>query len=249
MPQANQKTIATILSEVSYEVYAKSAPAADDRPNLTMFRQMGNDAYEEVISSWDWVWMFREATFNTVVGQTTSYAVSADATEITNMQIPSNQQKLQYLPYRDWILNYPGQYTNLGNSKPTFYVDAPPITATDNGPRIYLGPAPADQIYTIKYGYRVLATPFTYSGTEYPVIPARCQDLLKYKWLMKVYTFFGPGAADKLAMATAAYQQLWTREWQRDQTTVDGVAIYRDAWTEAAYSSQADINRVLFVQR
>ena len=247
MAQLNQKPIATVAAEIWYEIYSKSTPTTDDRPNLSTSRQLISDAYAEVCNSWDWSWMLRSSTFPTVAGQTTSYAVSATAKDILLMMIPSNQQKLQYIELRDWILANPGQYTNQGNSIPTFYTDAPPEPATDNGPRVFLGPAPADQVYTIKYFYNVIITPFTWSGTEYPVIPAPWQDLIKYKALVMHYRFFGPGAADKMAMAQQAYDALWTKAWTYDQKSPDGVHFFRDAWGEAAYSSQADINRVLFV--
>ncbi len=237
-----------MAAQVSQEYYGKALPeVVYDRPNLAFFYQLGNEAYQEVCDFFGWNWVFRTAEFPTVIDQVDPYAIDPLATEVLWMTIPAMQLKLRKMQYRDWIVQYPGQYQNVGPTQPNFYVQAPTDPAVNNGPRIYLGPGATNKVYTMRYGYLKTPAVLTFGANEYPIIPAQWQALWKYRWLMKLYDFAGPGSNDKYEMKTRSYDDLYKYAWIADQNEADSVQRFRDIWSENAYGSALDLNRVLFL--
>lgn len=246
-PQSGQVLSSDMATEVAQEFYGKTLPsAANDRPNLAFFYRLGNQAYQDVCTRFGWNWVFRIAEFDTVPNQTDPYALDPLAFEVLWVTIPALQIKLRKMQYRDWIVLYPGQYQNVGATQPNWYSVAPTDPAVNNGPRLSLGPGAADQVYTIRYGFLKTPAVLTFTGTEYPIIPVQWQELWKYQWLMKLYRFAGPGSVDKLRMVEEAYEKLFRDAWMADQNEPDTVQRFRDIWSENAYGSALDLNRVLF---
>lgn len=243
---SGQVVSADMAAEVSQEYYGKALPDVSDRPNQDFFYRLGNQAYQDVCNFFGWNWVFSQGEFDSVPDQTDPYPVDALATEILWVTIPANQLKLRKMQYRDWIVQYPGQYQNVGPTQPNFYVEAPTDPAVNNGKRIYLGPGATDKVYTMRYGYLKTPAVLTFGADEYPIIPAQWQELWKYQWLMKLYRFAGPGSADKLEMTKNAYDELYRHAWLSDQNENDTVQRFRDLWSENAYGSALDLNRVLF---
>ncbi len=245
---SGQITSQSMAAQVSQEYYGKALPdAVYDKPDLAFFYQLGNEAYQEVCDFFGWNWVFRVSEFDTVKDQTDPYAIDDLTTEILWMTIPSLQIKVTKKNYRDWIVQYPGQYTNVGAAQPTFYVLAPMDPTVNNGPRVNLGPGPADKIYTMRYGYLKTPAIMAFTVNEYPIIPAQWQALWKYRWLMKLYDFAGPGSNDKYQMKQRSYDDLYKHAWMADQNEGDTVQRFRDLWSETAYGSAYDLNRVLFL--
>jgi hypothetical protein len=231
-----QRTTLEILGLVSEEYYGKATPDAQDRPSLANFKLLGNQAYQDVCTELGWNWLFRISSFNTVPNQTQPYDLDPGVQELLWMTIPSLQYRLNAIAYRDWVVNWPGQYQGIGACQPSFYVLAPPDTAVNNLNRVYLGPGPADKVYEVTYGYFTSPAELTFTGTEYPVIPAQWQDLWRYRWLMQLYRYAGPGSEDKLKLAQMAYQDTYRRAWTNDMTEEDSVQRFRDLYSEnAAY--------------
>lgn len=245
-PMAGQKTTAEVSTEVAQEFYGLDAPNASSRPPMSVFRRFGQQAYLEVCASLGWDWVFRIASFNTSIGQTGSYAVDENAREVLWMTIPELQYKLVELPHRDWILRYPGGYSNVAAGQPAFYVKAPMEPSVNNGLRFYLGPGAADKVYTVRYGYLGNPGVLAYSSSEYTIIPAQWQDLWRLKWLMKLYRFAGPGAAEKHEMARQEYERIYRDAWLDNQSSEDVVDRWRDLWIENRLAGSLDSNRVLF---
>jgi hypothetical protein len=228
---ANQKTFAQIQQEISQEVLGLTIATSDTRPTLTLLKQYINDAYSEVCTSWDWSWLYRnDKTFNTVIGQTTAYAVDSAAGEVLSMRIPAKYQTLTFMPYADWVKGQPGGYTNLQNAIPRFYIPAPP--ASDGTLQFYLGPEPASEVMTVAYDYRLRVTALSADG-DYPVVPSDWQNLIKLKALVMVYTLLGDGAVERMQNRQQQYMDLWQRAWMQDQSVSDGAHRYRDANAES----------------
>lgn len=242
----NQLTTQEILGLVSQEFYGKDTPDVYDRPSLTNFKLLGNQAYQDVCSELGWNWVFRIGTFNTVPNQTDPYALDAGVQEILWMTLPAYQIRLPNAFDRDWIVNYPGQYNNFQPSQPAFYVMAPTDPAAGNGPRVWLGPAAADQVYTLNYGYIGSPSALAFGANEFPVIPAQWQDLWRLRWLMQLYRFAGPGSNDKLQMVKEAYQDVYKRAWLNQENEEDNVQRFRDLWAENAAWPGRNVGFYLF---
>lgn len=244
---SGQITSATMAAQVAQELYGKALPDVTyDRPNLAFFYELGNQAYQDVCNYFGWNWVFQISEFPTVIDQVTPYALDAQSMEILWMTIPALQMKLRKMQFRDWIVQYPGQYEAMAPGQPNWYVQAPMDPAVNNGERVYLGPGAADQVYTIRYGYLRSPASLTFGADEFPIIPAQWQELWKYRWLMKVYRFYGPGSDEKYQMAKRDWDDLYKHAWLADQSEADTVQRFRDLWSENAYGSALDQNRMLF---
>lgn len=213
------------------------------RPMLARVKQLINDAYREICSERTWWFLFREETFATVVGQTTSYAVADSAEEVTYMAIEARQQKLNWMEYADWRTIYPGGYTNMGNMLPTFYVPAPP-DSTDSSLKYYLAPGPCDQIYTVKYGMKLRISDLS-ADADVPLITPQWQDVLVLKAEAKIWEWLGN--FDRMNAVMALYSQRIATMYLYDQTTEESSWRQKDSIAMMAYSPYTDVNRALFV--
>jgi hypothetical protein len=168
------------------------------------------------------------------------------AEEVIFMTIPANQQRLRYGAYSQWIANYPGKYTNMGNTKPWAYIESP--EASNNALQYYLFPA-ADQVYTISIGYMKRITLLS-GDTDIMICPPEFQDIVINRAICKCYQYLkddtwmlyddGP---DGKSFAARRYTDMWIK----NQSFADWVGTFRSAKIEQQLSSQADLNRQLFV--
>jgi hypothetical protein len=253
MALPNQKTFLQFQQEISRELFGKTIAGTSDRPNLTEVKQAINDACQRVASSFDWSWMYRQGTFLTVIGQTDPYSLSVAGSVATHpmkvmrMTIPAQRLRLLYVPYERWQQDYPGKYSNLGNSKPTFYVPATAdqTVGRENEIRYYLGPNPADAIYTIEWFAKVYPGAMTLDA-DIPPIPAQWQDLIKYKALELIYEVLGEGADQRLKSRAEQYQRLWNLAWKEDQQAGEGVNAMRNYQSEVTYANTTSPDKMLF---
>ncbi len=213
------------------------------RPTLAEVKTLINDAYREVCSFRPWWFLFQEFTFNTVVGQTTPYAVSLLAEQVQTMQIPAKQYKLGWMPYSDWKVNYPGAYTGFTNIQPAFYVPAPP-DATTNGLTFYLGPGPADAVYTVAYGAKVRIADLVADG-DTPIIRPEWQDVYILKAKMKIFDWLGQ--MDRVQEVEALYDLRMAEMWKFDQETEESSWRFRNSVDELTFSPWANDPRAMFV--
>lgn len=242
------KTFLQVQAELGEQILGTqtgSTPywSTTSRPTLARVKQLINDAYREVCAERDWWFLFREFTMSTVVGQTTAYAVDATAEQVMFMAIPARQLKLSWMAYSDWKVAYPGAYTNMANMLPTFYTPAPPNSST-NGLQFYLGPGPADQIYTVQYGAKLRITDLSADG-DYPLIRPEWQDVYILKAKMKIFDWIGD--MQRVQEVGSLYAQRMEKMWKFDQETEESSWRMRDYLSEMAYSPYTDVNRALFV--
>lgn len=248
MALTGQKTFLQVQAQLGSQILGTqggTSPYFDTttRPTLAEAKQLINDAYIEVCSRQAWWFLFRELTFSTVVGQTTPYAVSADSVQVLWMNIPARQLKLGWLEYKDWETRFPGFYTNMGNMLPTFYVPGPP-DATTNGLNYYLGPGPADQIYTVKYGSRLRITPMS-ADADVPLIRPEWQDV--YILLAKAKIFDWLGQVDRYAETMDRFNGRMNDMWKFDQETEESSWRMKNSEDDLAWTPWTSTNISLFV--
>ncbi len=248
MALAGQKTFLQIQAQLGSQILGTQGGTSpffdtESRPTLAEAKTLINDAYREVCSYRDWWFLFREFTFNTVVGQKTPYAVDPTAEQLMMMSIPSRQLKISWMAYSDWKVTFPGGYTNMANMLPTFYIPAPPDPTT-NGLAYYLGPGPADQVYSVQYGAKLRISDLV-GDTDLPLIRPEWQDvfILKAKW--KIFDWLGDMA--RVQETKTLYDMRMNEMWKFDQETEESSWRMRDALSEMAYSPYTDVNRALFV--
>lgn len=230
MTLPNQKTFLTFQSEIARETLGLDAATASTRPNLTELKRIINAAYQKVCASNDWGWMYREGTFTTVIGQTTPYyptpPTGAGIAQIEWMTIPAFKVRLLPIDARAYVNAYPGGYTGYSNMRPQFYVESYANSSAEQG--YLLGPGPADDTYTIGYGYKLDPAEMSADG-DYPVVPAPYQDLIKFTALIDIYRTFGPGSKERLEEARKEFQILWDKAWLDDARNGEMVRVKRDA--------------------
>ena len=249
MALPGQKTFLQIQAQLGGQIQGStngiSSPFWDatTRPTLAEVKVLINDAYREVCSFRDWWFLFREDTFNTVVGQTTSYALDPTVEQVMMMNISNRQLKLTWMSYSDWKVIFPGGFYNMANMLPTFYIPAPPDPST-NGLAFYLGPGPADQIYTVQYGAKLRVNDLVADG-DLPLIRPEWQDVFILKAKMKIFDWLGQ--MDRVNETQALYAKRMDEMWKFDQETEESSWRMRDSLSEMAYSPYTDVNRALFV--
>lgn len=248
MALAGQKTFLQIQAELGEQILGTqggTSPYWDTttRPTLDRVKQLINDAYREVCAERDWWFLFREYTLSTVVGQKTAYALDITAEQLMFVSIPARQLKLTWMAYSDWKVIFSGGYTNMANMLPTFYIPAPPDPTT-NGLQFYLGPGPADQIYSVQYGAKLRVANLTADG-DLPLIRPEWQDVMILKAKMKIFDWLGDMA--RVQEVGQLYAQRKQEMWKFDQETEESSWRMRDSLSEMAYSPYTDVNRALFV--
>lgn len=248
MPLAGQKTFVQIQAQLGAQILgtqAGTSPYFDTttRPTLAEAKTLINDAYREVVSERAWWFLFREFTFPTVVGQTTPYDMDVTADQVLWMTIPAKQLKLSWMTMTDWKVIFPGGYTNMANMLPTFYIPGP-ADATTNGLQFYLGPGPADQVYTVQYGAKLRISDLS-ADADVPLIRPEWQDVFILKAKMKIFDWLGD--MPRVQETKALYDERMRQMWLYDQTTEESSWRMRDAYSEMMYSPYTDVNRALFV--
>ncbi len=248
MPLAGQKTFVQIIAQLGGQILGTqggTTPYFDTgtRPTLAEVKTLINDAYREVVSEREWWFLFREFTMPTVVGQTTAYAVDVTADQVVFMAIPARQLRLSWMTYNDWKVMWPGAYTNMANMLPKFYTPAPP-NATTNGLQFYIGPGPADQIYTIQYGAKLRITDLS-ADADVPLIRPEWQDVFILKAKMKVFDWLGD--MPRVQETKALYDERMRQMWKFDQETEESSWRMRNYVDEQSYAPFTDVNRALFV--
>lgn len=248
MALPGQKTFVQIQAQLGSQILGTQAgttPYFDTttRPTLAEAKQLINDAYRELVSKAEWWFLFRELTFATVVGQTTPYGLDQTADEVMWMTIPAKQLKLSWMANSDWKVIFPGGYTNMANMLPTFYIPAPPDSTT-NVLQFNLGPGPADQIYTVRYGFKVRVTDLS-ADSDVPVVRPEWQDVIILGAKIKIFDWLGDMA--RVQETKALYDERLRQMWKFDQETEESSWRMRDAYSEMMYSPYTDVNRALFV--
>lgn len=213
------------------------------RPTLAEVKTFINDAYRETCSYKPWWFLFIEDTFPTVVGQTTPYAVSLLAEQISFMAIEARQLKEGWLAYSDWREIFPGKYQNMTNMLPTFYVPAP-ANATTNGLQFYLGPGPADQVYSVAYGYKTRVVNMS-ANSDTPLIRPEWQDVYILLATAKIQDHLG--MTDEFEKTMARYRQRLDEMWKFDQETEESSWRMKNAVDGMGYSPYTNRDVALFV--
>lgn len=244
MPAApGQKTFLSVQQEISEEVWNKSILDATDRPTLTRLKQIINDSYREICSMWDWQWLYDVTTVVPATGDTSPTALSTAAERVEWMAIPNGGGRLKFLTDNQWsLLTFGQRFTNFGNSRPKFYVEAP--YDANNGLQVYFFPA-ADQAYTVQYRFKKRVSDLSASG-DTPFIPPEFQDMWVYLCLMKVYKFLGADYKerfkDNLDLFTARRNAAILASMQ----TPDGAITSRYTDEEAALAQALNLNASLW---
>ena len=238
--QAGMKTLAQIRSEIANEVVGETDFTTTTRPTLALANILINNAYRDVCASAPWSWLLLEKTFATVAGQTTAYEVDPSAKSVLFMEIRANQTKLNFMPYEQWVIQFPGGYTNFGNTLPTLYTPAPRSVTNLSALAFYLF-GPADAVYTVTYGMEVGA-PTELTDSLYPIIPVPYQELLKYKSLVKIYEFLGEGSRQRLMDRSGAYDNAWAKAWLDDQRVKESSSYFRNLEDEISGVSTENWN-------
>ncbi len=248
MPLAGQKTFLQIQAQLGGQILGGQGGASPywdttTRPTLAEVKVLINDAYREVCSERAWWFLFREFTFNTVVGQTAPYDMDVTAKQVKMMSIPARQLKMSWIAYSDWKVIHPGGYTNMANMLPVNYVPAPP-DATTNGLQFYLVPGPADAVYSVQYGAELRIADLS-ADADTPLILPEWQDVFILKAKMKIFDWLGQ--MDRVTETQQLYSQRMIQMWKFDQETEESSWRMRDTAAESAYSPYTDVNRALFV--
>lgn len=243
-----QKTFVQVQAELGEQILGTQGGTspyfdANTRPTLTRVKALINDAYREVCSYAPWWFLYQEFSFNTAVGQTTPYDVDLTAEQVQWMTIPARQLKLSWMAMSDWRVIFPGGYTNMANMLPTFYIPAPP-DATTNGLQFYLGPGPANDIYSVSYGAKLRIANMSADG-DTPLIRPEWQDVYILKAKMKIFDWLGD--MTRVQETKALYDKRMDEMWKFDQETEESSWRMRDTLSEMAYSPYTDVNRALFV--
>ena len=237
---AGQKTFLSMQGELAEIVLNSAAFSTTTNPNLVRAKQIINDSYREITTERDWWFLFNQLTVSTVVGQTTAYALDDTCKEIRYMAIPTNQQRLVYLPWEKWVNDFPGRYTNQGNARPWAYV--PGQEAANNALQVYFFPA-ADAIYSVEYGFmrRVLDLS---ADTDVPIIPPEFQDCIL---LRAAFEIFHKVNDKRAAEWKSRYEERSNVMWLKNEQLSDYVNTFRNINSERAYYAITDVNRSLFV--
>lgn len=245
MALPNQKTFLQFQQEIAREVLGLDIATTTDRPSLAEVKQFINDAYQEVCAMTDWGWLYREGTFNTAIGQQTPYTPITGTTgtaEVLWMTIPAENRRLAPMSSRDYINLYPSGYSNFSNGIPTFYVES--YNDSSNQMSYLLGPCPADDVYTIKFAYKLVPSVMTSDGAV-PVVPAPYQNLIKYKALIDIYRFLGPGSTERMAAVQREFQRLSDLAWKDDQNNGELIRSRLSAAVNAS-GAQGSLDAVLW---
>lgn len=242
-----QKTFVQVQAELGSQILGTqggTTPFFDTttRPTLAEAKTLINDAYRELCSYRPWWFLFQEFTFQTVIGQTTPYDMDLTAEQVQVMNIPVQQLKLSWMPYSDWKVIYPGGYQNMANMLPVFYVPAAP-DATTNGLQFYIGPGPADKVYTVQYGAKIRIANMTADG-DTPLIRPEWQDV--YILLAKAKIFDWLGQVDRFNETMQRYNARLVEMWKFDQETEESSWRFRNAIDEMGYAPYTNMNVALF---
>lgn len=236
-----QKTFQDILNEVSdeimgvsYTVLAADADSGAYRPGITVLKRLVNDAYRQIAATWNWAWIYREDTFNTVADQTTAYDLGTNKTlyeDISWMSIPAQQRKIIATTMSSWEASYPGRYTSVGASIPTNYIRAP--EASDGSIQFFLWPQ-ADAIYAVTFGAKLRVANLSAVG-DYPLIPPQFQDMLPALAKMKTLAYLGIPSTDiRMVNYKAEFDRIYQLAWLEDQRSAEFVWRFRDRNVENA---------------
>lgn len=248
-----QKTFVTMQQDISQIAlktpYGQVAPSSGSVTNI-LVKELINDAYMEICSERDWWFMFNYAGFTTVPFQVLPYIFPDNVQEIRYMTIPAYQQKLKYATFEQWIVNYPGRYTNVGPTKPWAYIPGPP--AVDNALQYFLFPtadANNGNNYNVEYGFKQRIVPLA-NDYDFPIIPAEFQQVIINRALEKLFRIMNDPRqetySDGEGMNTDANRR-YNAFWLKNEQFTDYVAKFRNYETENAFVSSTDINRQLFV--
>ncbi len=214
-------------------------------PNLARFKQFFNDSYREICARMDWWFLFDIRNFNTVVGQITPFAMPDDARELMYMTIPSRQQKLRKSGFSNWLINYPGRFSNVGNTLPWAYVEGE--RAANNALQYYLFPA-SDQIYTCEIGIKIRITDLV-ADADIMIIPPEFQNVAQNEAIRKTFQKINDNRwkeYDYMKKDTPAYE-LYSAMWLKAEQEDDYVNRFRNLDIEIGLAGANDINRELFV--
>jgi len=245
-----QKTFIQMQDQIAQTTQRTTAALAQ-KPNQADIKRFINDAYIAICSERDWWFMFNIATFSTVLGQQTPYVMPDTVMQVFYMTIPANQQKLKFATFGKWLVNYPGRYTNVGNTRPWAYIEGP--EASNNALQYYIFPA-ADSNngnnYTVEYGYKTRITLLS-ADSDISVIPPEFSQCIVNRALEAIFRelnderweIYFDNKDDKSNDATRRMNAMWLKHEQFN----DYVATFRNIELENAFVSSTDLNRALFV--
>lgn len=244
MALTGQKTFLEIQTEVASETLGLTLTNLV-KPTLTELKRIINDAERNICSRWNWSWLYRESTFNTVVGQETPYYVGKTFADVYWMTIPAKMIKLGWKSMAEWEALYPGRYTQASAALPWGYIEAPPDT--DLGLGYYIFPA-ASEVFTIQYGGKLRVGNMV-ENTDYPVIPADWQYMLLAEAKRQVLIFAGVGESDpRLATYKAEVSDMYQVAWLTDQRMAETVNKFRSAEAERTQGLIGDFVRGVWMQ-
>ena len=225
-----QKTFLEIQTEVADECGGVTI-ANLVRPTVAVLRRLINDAERELCSKWDWYWLYREFTFNTVANQQTAYAMDDTCAMVEWMAVPAQQARIIWKSMAEWEALYPGRYNSAGPTRPWMYIDAP--VASNMALQYFLFPA-ADQVYTVTYGAKLRVGNMV-DDDDYPVIPVDWQDMLVAKAKAKYLEYLGTSTTDsRLQNYERLVVSIYNDAWMDDQIKGETVRKFRDAQAERA---------------
>lgn len=225
-----QKTFLEIQTECADECGGVTI-AALQRPSLSVLKRLINDAERELCSMWDWYWLYREFSFNTVIGQQTAYALDDTAAMLKWMAVPAQQARIIWKSMAEWEALYPGRYNSAGPTRPWIYIDAP--VAANMALSYFLFPA-ADQVYNVTYGAKLRVGNMVADG-DYPVIPVDWQGMLIAKAKAKYLEYLGISSSDpRIGNYEKNVVSIYNNAWMDDQIKGETMRKFRDAQAERA---------------
>lgn len=237
---SGQKTFLEMLTEGADEVLGVTI-AALTRPTLTVLKRILNDCERDLGAAWDWSWLYREFTFNTVIGQQTSYGMDDTCAEVLWMAVPAQQARINWMAMAEWEARWAGRYAAAGPCRPWAYIEAPP--ASNMGLKYFLFPA-ADAVYAVTYGAKLRVGNMTLDG-DFSVIPVDWQGMLLNKFKAEVLKYVGVSSTDsRIARYLQDAETIYQKAWIADQHNGESVQQFRNATAERALGMGAPGNFV-----
>lgn len=222
-----QKSFLTIYTEVCDEI-SNSTPANMVNPSLSRVKAYINNAYHQILNKYEWWFLFKQFSFNTVQG-THLYALDPTAAEVMQMNIPALTHKLRFISREVFASRFPQEYSGVGQVRPLFYIPASPDTVTNvNGLQYDLWPTP-DQAYAVDYWAKILVADLS-ADSDVPYIPTQWQDVITYRAIADAYQKIQQ--FDMSARFLQRYEELINDMWRVNEAKMDWISSLRDIYEE-----------------
>jgi len=202
---AGQQTFLQMQNSCGAIWLEQTALSTTTYPTLATCKELLNRYMKILIGKYPFVWVGAETTIATVAS-TTRLTMPDLVRKVATFQIRANGRNMTYLTRIEFERMFPMGWTNVGQSQPIYYVEAPP--ASNNAIQFDLFPTP-DAIYTINYDYLTRAVAMSADG-DYPVVPPEWDSWLVWRSVAEGLTMLGdPRATTYKAMADELESQMW----------------------------------------